>query len=43
MNISEELIREIITKVVEMNEVNGEVIAEGVNAKDDENDKIKTY
>lgn len=33
----------IITKVVEMNEVNGEVIAEGVNAEDDENDKIKTY
>ena len=33
----------VITKVVEMNEVNGEVIAEGVNAKDDENDKIKIY
>lgn len=33
----------VITKVVEMNEVNGEVIAEGVNVQDDENDKIKIY
>ena len=33
----------VIAKAVEMSEVNGELIAKGVNAQNDENDKIKTY